>query len=149
MLGPVAVVKQTGEVFRLSVDPHHPLAVAATLDPPTGRSVPPERRGLSQQPNPLYCGDGELSFTDDDLNPERTIQFPYRNPPPGSRRPGRPHSPDHPRPFFPFPRRKPNRPHPGADRTRLAVHEPPVQIVDADKIEALFAAGAQPPMTPH
>jgi WD40 repeat protein len=79
VLGPIAIVKETGQVFQLSVDPKHPLAVAATLEPP-GKPVPADgvvefRDGLTL----VYCGDGALSFADGLLKPSRTILYPYQS----------------------------------------------------------------------
>jgi hypothetical protein len=80
VLVPVAIVKDTGQVFRLSVDPKHPLAVAATLDP-LGKPVPADgvvefRDGLTL----FYCGDSALTFAEGLLKPSRTILYPYRSP---------------------------------------------------------------------
>jgi hypothetical protein len=79
--GPIAILNESGRVFRLSVDPAHPLAVAATLDAPMGRPLPAAgavefRDGLTL----FYCGDGALEFADGLLRPNRTIGYPYLNP---------------------------------------------------------------------
>jgi hypothetical protein len=71
-----------GRLFRLSVDPAHPLPVAATLDPPP-RGKPVPEGGVVDFANGMtifYCGDGGLRFSSGKLRPDRSVTHPYLNP---------------------------------------------------------------------
>jgi DNA-binding beta-propeller fold protein YncE len=69
-------------VYRLSVDPARPLAVAATLDPAgAGKPVPDD--GVVETKDGVvifYCGKGGLRFSGGALRPGHGVEYPYRNP---------------------------------------------------------------------
>jgi hypothetical protein len=82
VLGPAAFSVETGRLYRFSVDPSHPLATAATLDPPPpGKPIPPEGAvEFVKDQTVFYCGDGALRFANGKLVLDFRVAFPYRNP---------------------------------------------------------------------
>jgi hypothetical protein len=78
-----AAVVSKGLLYRFSVDPVHPLAVAATLDRPArGKPLPPEGAvAFAKAQTIFFCGQGAVRFTNGKLvGGGYAVTFPYLNP---------------------------------------------------------------------
>jgi hypothetical protein len=83
VLGPAAAMSvDDGTLYRFSVDPAKPLAVAATLDPPDRLRPVPDAGAveLSRGLTVFYAGQGALRFSDGILRPGHEVDHPYEDP---------------------------------------------------------------------